>query len=95
MSDFFKDLMTSVNEAVAISQGKAKAARVIKYELPDVKKIRAETGMKQDDFAYAIGVSPALVQAWEQHRRKPSGSALKVLNILRNNPGFINEIKQA
>ncbi|MCG8157002.1 helix-turn-helix domain-containing protein [Brenneria goodwinii] len=93
MSDFFNDLMTSVNEAVAISEGKATAARITRYEMPDVKAIRALSGLKQDDFASALGVSPSLVQAWEQHRRQPTGTALKVLNILKNQPDFINELK--
>ncbi|MCL2897805.1 helix-turn-helix domain-containing protein [Brenneria sp. WC1b.1] len=93
MSDFFNDLMTSVNEAVAISEGKTTAARITRYEMPDVKAIRTLSGLKQDDFALALGVSPSLVQAWEQHRRQPTGTALKVLNILKNKPDFIKVLK--
>ncbi len=51
MSDFFKELMESATEAVEISQGKKSAARVTRYELPDVKAIRKQANMKQDEFA--------------------------------------------
>lgn len=92
---FFDDLMTSVNQAVAISKGEMKPARVTKVPLPDVKAIRVKAGYKQKDFAYLVGVSPSLVEAWEQHRRVLSGSALKILKMLENNPGLIHELKIA
>jgi putative transcriptional regulator len=40
MSNFGKDLIESANEALAIAEGKRKAARVIKAEEIDVVAIR-------------------------------------------------------
>lgn len=65
-----------------------------RFELPDVKAIRASTHMKQDDFVSIIGVSSALVQAWEQGRRSPSGSALKLLSVIERKPEFIQELRE-
>ncbi|CAH2840393.1 NadS family protein [Salmonella enterica] len=94
-NQFFDDLMTSVNQAVAISKGEMEPARVTKIPVPDVKAIRAKAGYKQKDFAQLVGVSPSLVEAWEQHRRVPSGSALKILKMLENNPNLIHALKTA
>lgn len=93
--ELFDELMASAKEAVEIHQGKREASRVTRYALPDVKAIRARTNMKQDDFASVIGVSSALVQAWEQGRRSPSGAALKLLRIIERKPEFIDELLQA
>ncbi|CAM6347827.1 NadS family protein [Citrobacter sedlakii] len=95
MSDFFKELMESATEAVEISQGKKSAAQVTRYELPDVKAIRKQANMKQDEFAQAIGVSSSLVQAWEQNRRIPTGTCLKVLRVIERNPEMVSLFKTA
>lgn len=93
--ELFDDLIASAKEAVEIHQGKREPARITRFELPDVKAIRASTHMKQDDFASVIGVSSALVQAWEQGRRSPSGSALKILRVIERKPEFVQELREA
>ncbi|UBX45028.1 helix-turn-helix domain-containing protein [Citrobacter werkmanii] len=95
MNDFFKELMESASEAVEISQGRKAAAQVTRYELPDVKAIRKQAKMKQDEFAQAIGVSSCLIQAWEQKRRIPTGTYLKVLRVIERNPEMVNLFKIA
>ncbi|EOA2972788.1 helix-turn-helix domain-containing protein [Yersinia enterocolitica] len=37
-------------------------------------------------------MSPSLVEAWEQHRRIPSGSSLKLLIMIDKHPSLINEL---
>jgi len=54
----------------------------------DVKAIRHRTGFSQREFAELLGVSMSLVESWEQNRRKPSGSALKLLNVLDRKPDW-------
>ncbi len=44
-----------------------------------VKRIRASVGLSQSEFARLVGVSLALVQSWEQGKRAPRGSALRML----------------
>lgn len=86
----FNDLVQSMEEMVAIEKGEMQPARVHRYPLPDVKALRENAGLKQEEFAQAVGVSPSLVQSWEQKRRIPSGSSLKILLMLEHNPALIN-----
>ncbi|MGK7524848.1 NadS family protein [Salmonella enterica] len=87
--ELFKELMDSAAEAVEIRKGRRTAARVTTYEIPDVKAIRDTTGLTQQQFALAVGVSPSLVEAWEQHRRIPNGSSLKLLCVLQQHPSML------
>ncbi|WP_054179469.1 NadS family protein [Trabulsiella odontotermitis] len=91
----FDDLLTSVNEMVAIENGECEPApeHVHRHAIPDVKKLRTSMGMKQSEFAQAVGASVSLVQSWELHRRVPTGIALKVLNLLEKEPRFIEALK--
>lgn len=87
--ELFNELLASAHEAVAIKNGKIKAARVTTVALPDVKAIRTNAHLKQDEFAQVVGVSPSLVQAWEQHKRTPTGSSLKLLRVIEKYPDML------
>ncbi len=91
----FDDLIASAREAVEIHQGLRLPARVTRVECPDVRAIRAKAKLKQDDFATLLGVSSALVQAWEQGRRHPAGAALKLLRLIEHQPDFIHQLREA
>ncbi|CNH43465.1 putative transcriptional regulator [Yersinia thracica] len=93
--ELFSELMASAQEALAIKKGEVKATRVTTITLPDVKAIRAKAKLKQDEFAQVVGVSPSLVQAWEQHKRTPTGSSLKLLRIIEKNPDMLNIFRMA
>lgn len=93
--ELFDDLIASAKEAVEIHKGLKEPARITRFEIPDVKQIRKNTGLKQNDFAQLVGVSPALVQAWEQHKRTPSGSSLKLLRMIQIKPDLIDSLKLA
>lgn len=47
-----------------------------------IKKIRQCAGVSQAVFAKIINVSLAAIKQWERGERKPSGAALKLLNII-------------
>ena len=91
----FDDLVSSLEEMVAIEKGELDPAseNIHRFELPDVKAIRKHSGMKQQEFAEAIGSSVDLVRSWEQQRRFPSGMALKLLYLLEKKPSLINELR--
>ncbi|EGY29663.1 putative transcriptional regulator [Candidatus Regiella insecticola 5.15] len=91
--ELFNELIESAKEAVEISKGHQIAARITTYELPDVKSIRDNTGLTQKQFALAVGVSPSLLEAWEQHNRVPKGSSLKVLRLLERDPSIFSVIQ--
>jgi DNA-binding transcriptional regulator YiaG len=45
----------------------------------DVKVLRKQLGLTQEEFAHEIGVTFATVNRWENHKSKPSRLALRVL----------------
>jgi putative transcriptional regulator len=49
---------------------------------PKIKKIRISSGVSQAIFAKVLNVSPAAIKQWERGERKPSSSALKLLNLV-------------
>lgn len=92
--ELFDDLVNSMNEMVAIEKGELtpKPEHVHRHVIPDVKLLRTSKGMKQAEFARALGTSVGLVQSWEQERRVPSGSALKLLLLIERNPALLDEL---
>lgn len=88
MSEFANDILKSLEQAVAISKGEIKPTNVIRYEIADVKAIRAELNVSQKELAQAINVSLDTVKSWEQGRRNPTGLASKVLMILAKEPSL-------
>lgn len=91
----FEDLANSMAEMVAIEKGEFVPApeNIHRRVLPDVKAIRKTAGMKQAEFADAMGLSVDLVRSWEQQRRIPSGLALKILCLIEQQPGIISSLK--
>lgn len=49
---------------------------------PKIKKIRVSSGVSQAVFAKVLNVSSAAIKQWERGERKPSGAALKLLNLV-------------
>lgn len=88
----FAEQQTSLKEAVDIKQGKAKASRITRHEVADVKAIRAHLHVSQAEFAKAMGTSVDTVKSWEAKRRNPTGLAAKVLATIQDNPAFFNEL---
>lgn len=58
------------------------------YGKADVQRIRRQARMSQPVFARLLGVGKSAVVQWESGARKPSGAALRVLELLdREHPG--------
>lgn len=91
MSDFYNDLMTGLNEAVAIERGELKGRKTV-YEIQPVKNynnnqiraIRNSVGMTQVLFADYMGVSSKTVEAWEKGTNHPTGTACRLISMLEN-----------
>ncbi|MBB6116633.1 putative transcriptional regulator [Rahnella inusitata] len=92
-SELFEELKQSAEEMAAIRRGEMAPANITRVAMPEVKQIRTKAGVKQDEFARLLGVSPSLVQAWEQQKRLPNGAALKLLKMLELNPQIIQTLK--
>lgn len=52
------------------------------YGAPDIKRIRAATRMSQPVFARLLGVDKSAVAQWERGAKRPSGPALRLLEVL-------------
>lgn len=50
-NEFYNDLSTSLNQALAIAKGEAEPSRQFSHEVPDIESIRAETGLSQQLIA--------------------------------------------
>jgi putative transcriptional regulator len=59
----------------------------------DIKRIRQRTGLSQVMFAGSLGVSPKTVEAWENGRNKPEGASRRLLEIVRDDPGFLGRFQ--
>ena len=82
----FEDLVGSLQEAKAISKGKAAPSRCFEVTAPDAKAVREQIGLSQSEFARLMRVSVKTLQNWEQHRRNPTGPAAALLKIMSSAP---------
>lgn len=82
--ELFADLLASAEEMVRIEKGEEapEPEHVHTFSEIDVKAIREATGLRQQDFAVAVGVSYDLVKSWETKRRQPTGAPRKLLLLL-------------
>ncbi|MDR0771151.1 MAG: helix-turn-helix domain-containing protein [Burkholderiales bacterium] len=85
----FDDLVQSLKEAKAIAHGKAEASRRFTVAPPDVKAVREQMGLSQNEFARLMRVSTKTLQNWEQRRRTPTGSAAALLKIVQAAPEVV------
>ena len=82
----FEDLVGSLQEAKAISKGKAAPSRRFVVTAPDAKAVREQIGLSQSEFARLMRVSVKTLQNWKQHRRNPTGPAAALLKIMSSAP---------
>ncbi len=93
-SEAFKRIEQGLKEALAYVQGDTTGAIVhhIEVPTPDVRAIRAQTGLSQADFARSIGVKKATLLNWEQERRVPDGPARVLLALIAKEPGIVGRV---
>ena len=83
---FGQDLVAAMEEAAAIAQGTANAARTHVIEVADVRAIREGLGLSQQAFASAYRIPLATLKGWEQGRRQPDATASAYLNVIAQLP---------
>ena len=91
MNNYYKDLMTGLNEAIGIERGELNGRKTV-YEIQPVKKydnkqirdICNSVGMTQVLFADYMGVSCKTVEAWEKGTNHPTGTACRLISMLEN-----------
>ena len=86
MSKAFDSIKQGLDEAIEYSKGKKGKAIVHEFSPVDVKRIRANVGMSQNEFASAFGISVSTLRHWERGDRRPHGPALVLLNVVAKEP---------
>ncbi|SMM99748.1 DNA-binding protein [uncultured Candidatus Thioglobus sp.] len=89
MSDLFNSIKQGLNEAVVFAEGKKSKAVIHDINPVDVKNIRANIGMSQNEFANAFGISVNTLRHWERGDRHPQGPALVLLNVVAKEPNVV------
>jgi putative transcriptional regulator len=86
MSKAFESIKAGLEDAIAHARGDNAAAIVHKPREIDVKAIREKTGMSQQGFCAAFGISLGTLRHWEQGLRAPRGPARTLLLVVERDP---------
>lgn len=73
----------------AIRHQKGGRVSGLKLHVPpvvDVRAIREQTGLTQEQFAATFAISLGALRHWERGDRKPRGTALVLLNVIAKEP---------
>ena len=95
MNKFSRELIESLTEAVALARGKPPGVRLRVVEVPDVRAIRRQLRMSQQEFARAYGIPLATLKNWEQGRRQPDAPAAAYLQVIAKHPREAREALSA
>lgn len=85
----FSELLESVREAGLVMRGRRKAHRETKLTLPDVKTIRSDLGLSENQFAALLGVRPITLRHWQTGKRRPKGALFVLLRVAEKHPEAI------
>lgn len=83
-----QELIEAAEEMLAHARGEIELP-TYHYTVPeevDVKEIRTNLHLTQEQFAHFIGASVHAVRHWENGRRTPDGTARTLLHVLQHNP---------
>ena len=90
--ELFNELVASIREGGKILRGKARPSLKFIIETPDVKKIRSNYKLSQNEFAALMGISVKTLRNWEQGRRVPEGAARVLLQVAAKHPEVIWDV---
>jgi putative transcriptional regulator len=86
MNKFSKELIESLTEACEHAERKRSEVRVHVVEVPDVRAIRRQLRMSQQEFARVYRIPLATLKNWEQGRRQPDAPAAAYLQVIAKRP---------
>lgn len=90
MSKVGESIIRGLEEIQAYKQGtlslktrKVSIEPVPEYDSEFVKGLRKDLKLTQSAFAVVFGVSKKTVEAWEMNKNKPSGTACRLMEIIK------------
>lgn len=94
-----ESLIRAAKEAAAIARGDKEPARIFVPSDIDVKEIRRNLQLTQDNFASEFGFTMNQIRDWEQRRTRPTGGARAYLLLIESEPqrirGLLKSIREA
>ena len=91
-TEFGRELIASLEEAVGIVRGNLEPARVhLPADAIDVRVIREAMGLSRPAFAQRFGLAVTAVRDWEQGLRRPDPAARVLLKVIERNPEVVAE----
>ena len=88
MSTYYKD---TVKDALFPRNKYLKTVEPGKISAQEAKKLREKLSLSIAVFASVMNVSPKTVEAWESGTNEISGSALRLLDMIKKNPDILLE----
>lgn len=85
-------VIATVTQARAYLRGDKAGMRETLVWVVDVKAIRRDLDMSQDEFATAYGIPLRTVQSWEQGVRQPDATAQSYLRTLTRLPKQVRTV---
>lgn len=95
-NEHFERIRAGLEDAVAYMKGDETRGTAYTVPVLNIKELRSQLGLTQDQLARIIGASLPTVAAWEQetNSRYPSGPTQKLLHLLQQRPELIHELRQ-
>src|SRR3990172_6450711 len=90
--ELFSELVASVREGGAILRGEAAPKRAFVVDGPNIKRLRANYQLSQNEFAALLGISVKTLRNWEQGRRMPEGPARVLLQVAARHPDAVWDV---
>jgi putative transcriptional regulator len=90
--ELFQELVASVREGGDILRGARTPARLFVVDGPNIKRLRANYRLSQNEFAALLGISPKTLRNWEQGRRTPHGTARILLQVAAKHPDAVWDV---
>lgn len=87
-----ESLIRAAKEAAAIAKGDKEPARIFVPSDIDVKEIRRNIQLTQDDFASEFGFTVNQIRDWEQRRTRPTGGVRAYLLLIESKPQRIRSL---
>lgn len=83
---FGQDLIQSLAEALDHAHGKTVDAKSHSIEVPDVRSLREQLSMSQQEFSRTYRIPLPTLKGWEQGRRQPDATAAAFLSVIAQMP---------
>jgi putative transcriptional regulator len=85
--DLEAELLASIGH---IESGQYQELKTVQVPYPTA--VRLKLGVSQSEFARLLRIPKRTIQEWEQERRKPTGAALTLLNLVESAPEVVKGI---